>query len=169
MGQYCVDASVFITAWDVGYPINVLPSLWEKIAKSKDNIVLIKPIFDEINPISSSERKLSTTEKKEKYPLRMWLEENDFVETLIDSSIEAVSLELEREYKVSDVSKGAGPKDICLIAYAKTMNKTAVTFEAEQKHKPDKKNNYKIPLICKEQNVECITFIEMIRRLGIRI
>jgi len=56
-----------------------------------------------------------------------------------------------------------------LIAYAKKMKKIVVTFEAKQEQKPDKKNKYKIPLICKEQNVECITFMEMIRRLGIRI
>ena len=56
-----------------------------------------------------------------------------------------------------------------LIAYAKIMDKTVVTFEGEQPQKPGKKSNYKIPLICREQNVECIDFIKMLQCLDIRV
>jgi predicted nucleic acid-binding protein len=171
MGQYCVDANVFITAWDnkLGYPIGIFPSLWRRLTELKNRIIIIKPIFEEIEPISSSERKISAEEKRRKYPLRAWLEENGFDGTPVEDSIKVASLELEKEYEVRDISKGAGPNDILLIAYAKEMKKTVVTFEAEQKQKPRKKNNYRIPLICREQKVECITFVEMLSRLNIRI
>ena len=65
--------------------------------------------------------------------------------------------------------KGANQNDITLIAYAKVKEKTVVTFEEEQPQKPGKKKNYKIPLICNEQGVECIKFVTMLDRLGIRI
>lgn len=58
--------------------------------------------------------------------------------------------------------------DITLIAYAMVTGKTVVTFEGEQPQKPGKKCNYKIPLICHEQSVECINFVAMLDRLGIR-
>jgi hypothetical protein len=77
-GQYCVDANIFITAWYINYPPHILSSLWEHIAECRDDIVLIKPVFDEIEPISSSDHKLSRDKKREKYPLRLWLEESNF-------------------------------------------------------------------------------------------
>ena len=59
--------------------------------------------------------------------------------------------------------------DIALIAYAKNESKTVVTLEAQQPQKPGKKCNYKIPLVCDEQKVDCISFITMLERLGIEI
>ncbi|MBU0699872.1 DUF4411 family protein [bacterium] len=169
MKNYCVDANIFITAWYINYPINIFPSLWEKIANKKDEIILIKPIFDEIEPISSSDHKLEIAEKRTKYPIRMWLIENGFTETSIDDDINKTSLELEKAYEINDISKGADNKDILLISYAKEKNKTVVTLEGNQPQKPKEKYNYKIPLICQEQKVKCIDFVQMIGGLGIRI
>ncbi len=172
MSQYCVDANVFITAWHDGiggYTIEVFLSLWNQLAESKDDIVLIKPLFAEIDPISPADNKLTLDKKREKYPLHMWLQENDFVETPVNDDINSISLELEKEYEISDISKGAGQKDITLIAYAKKTNKIIVTLEAEQKQRPCKKCNYKIPLICYEQSVRCIHFVSMLKELSIRI
>ena len=169
MSQFCVDANIFITAWHSSYPIKIFRSLWPKLAESKGEIVIIKPIFDEIDPISSADNKLTLVKKKEKYPLRMWLVENQFLEIPVGNNIDPVSLDLEKEYEISDISKGAGQNDITLIAYAKTMNKTVVTFEEEQPQTPNKKCNYKIPLICSEQNVKCIDFVTMLDNLNIQI
>ena len=76
---------------------------------------------------------------------------------------------MEQEYETSNESKGAGQVDITLIAYAMVMRKTVVTLEALQPQKPGKKYNYKIPLICQEQGVDCIDFITMLDLLDIRI
>ena len=168
-GQYCVDANIFITAWYEDYRDSVLPSLWEQLALHHNDIILIKPIFDEIEPISSADKKLSKSKKKEKYPLRMWMQEKQFMITSINDETEAVSLSFEKKYETSNESKGANQKDITLIAYAKQMDKTVVTFEGRQPQKPVKKSNYKIPLICHEQDVKCINFVTMLERLGIRI
>ena len=167
--QYCLDANIFITAWNSNYPMNVFPSLWEQLAQCRNNLVLIKPVFDEIDPISSADKKLPTDKKREKYPLRVWMTENYFDAEPITDEINAVSLDLEKEYETNNNPKGANQNDITLIAHAKVKKKTVVTFEEEQDQKPGKKKNYKIPLICNEQGVECINFVEMLQRLNIRI
>ena len=169
MGQFCTDANIFLTAWNSVYPIRILAPLWKEIANSNNDIILIKPIFDEIDPISPADKKLSLSRKKDKYTLRMWLLDNNFTETSWNDDLDALSLSLEQEYEIKDISKGASQKDINLIAYAKEMNKIVVTFEETQRQKPLKKFNYKIPLICQEQNVECINFIQMLDALNIRI
>lgn len=168
-GQYCTDANIFLTAWYKSYPRHIFFSLWKQLSEYRNEIILIKPIFDEIEPFSPSDRKLPFDKKKKKYPLRVWLEKNRFDTTDIDDETNAVSLDLEREYKISNESKGAGQNDITLIAYAKIMGKTIVTFEAEQPQPPGKKSNYKIPLICREQDVVCIDFIKMLHHLNIRV
>ncbi|MFC1849110.1 DUF4411 family protein [candidate division CSSED10-310 bacterium] len=168
-GRHCIDANVFITAWYINYPPHILSSLWKRIAECRNDIEIIKPVFDEIEPISSSDLKLSTDEKRAKYPLRIWLEEANFPVPRIDNEVNRLSLVLEREYEISNESKGAGQVDITLIAYAKVMKKTVVTLESQQPQKPGKKSNYKIPLICREQHVDCISFVTMLAQLGIRI
>ena len=153
--EYCIDASVIIAAWQEDYPKDVFPSLWPQLAEHRTDMVLIKPIYEQIDPAKSL--------------LRMWMVDNGFKSIPIDGEVEELSLLLEKEYQVREKSKGADGKDIKLIAYAKINNKIVVTDEEEQPQKPVKKYNYKIPLICDEKEMECINFIEMIRRLGIRI
>lgn len=153
--DYCIDASAIIAAWDEDYPQDVFPSLWPQLAAHRTDMVLIKPIYDEIKPMTN--------------PLRMWMADNGFESIPIDGEVEELSLRLEKEYQVREKSKGASRNDIKLIAYAKMNNKIVVTEEGEQPQKPKKKYKYKIPLICDEKKVECINCIEMIRRLGIRI
>ncbi len=149
--------------------MQIFHPLWDQIAQHRADIVLIKPVFDEIEPISSSDRKLAIDKKKEKYPLRVWLEESRFAVPDVSNEINAVSLDLEREYETDNESKGAGQIDITLIAYAKITGKTIVTLESPQPQNPAKKSNYRIPLICQELGVDCITFIEMLDQLDLRI
>ncbi len=169
MDKYCVDANVFIDAWQEYYSPKNFPSFWKEIANIKKEIILIRPIFDEIEPIPSSDNKLAITKKREKYPIKMWLIDNKFTTTLIDDNINKTSLELEKEYEIEQKGNGANRNDILLISYAKEKNKTVVTQENHQSTIPGEKCNYRIPLICKEQGVECINLAELIDRLGIVI
>lgn len=167
--DYCIDASAIIFAWYEGYPKDVFPSLWSQLAEHRTNMALIKPIYDQIDPISQADKVKSALENRKKHPLRMWMADNGFKSIGIDEEVEELSLLLEEEYQVREKSGGADGKDIKLIAYAKINNKIVVTEEGEQPQKPIKKYRYKIPLICDEKEVECINCIKMIRRLGIRI
>lgn len=153
-GRYCLDANVFITCWNETYPINIFPSLWEQIAQHQSDIILIKPIYDQI------------IVKED--PLTKWLKENRFFSTSIDDETESLSLEWEGKYQIREESKGVDEEDIKLIAYAKRESKIVVTLEKKQDKDPSrKKYNYKIPLVCSEEKVPCINFVEMIDDLGI--
>jgi len=169
--KFCLDANALISSWYRDYPKTVFPSLWNKLVEIKSRIVLIKPIYYEIEPVISADNKLPVVEKKRKYPLRMWLAENGFESELvkIDDKINNASLLLEKEYEITTASKGANQNDVTLIAYAQITNNTVVTLEAKQPNKPDKISNYKIPLICEEQDVKCINFIDMLEKLKIRL
>jgi hypothetical protein len=64
--------------------------------------------------------------------------------------------------------KGVGENDLLIIATAKLAGVTLVSEEGRQLRLPDKKAKYKIPTVCKlpGADVECITFIELIRLSG---
>lgn len=154
MIMFCLDANIFITAWKKLYPIEVFPSLWDQFVEQKDKIVIIKPIFNEL--------------RKGQDELFDWINKQGFSITELSGEMEQLALELESEYETEDISKGAGPVDIKLIAYAKKSEYTVVTFE-HQPNPSKKKSTFKIPTICNEQQVECIQLVEFLRRTGIRI
>ena len=168
-GQYCVDANVFITAWHETYPPRILSTLWDRIAEHKDQITIIQPVYEEIEPIPQHERKKSKAELRERYPVRMWLQENGFIPSQIDEPTMNLSLQLELRYQISDESKGANQIDMTLIAFAKLNSKTVVTLEAVQIPRPGKRSNYKIPAICGDESVLCIGFVGLLDELGIAV
>ena len=183
--SYCIDANVFITAWHRDYPKHIFPKLYRELkSKLSGQIIIIKPIFDEIEPVTGGDTKLNSFDKKipnehekkkqqallESHPVRVWLKrEMKIKETPITEKVEILALGLKRKYKVDEKSKGASPADIKLIAFAALENHTVVTLEAYQKDVPDKKSNYKIPLICDREEVQCVNFIEMLDRSNIRV
>ena len=167
---FCLDANIFITAWHKVYPIEIFPSLWPELSNKKQKIILIKPIFDEIEPITKQDRKSFPKEKlEERFPLRLWLEENNFKTESLDNEVDELSLDLEMKYETNENGKGASKNDIKLIAYASYCSCVVVTFEAWQNSKPNNKSAYKIPLICSEENIKCIDFVKLLRNLDIKI
>lgn len=73
------------------------------------------------------------------------------------------------KYETDEYARGADEKDVTLIAFALLGNHTVVTLEEKQKQPPAKKSNYKIPLICHLKNVECINFVDLLRRCNIEV
>ena len=165
--KYCIDANVFITAWHMTYPHHMFPTLYRKMEPVvRDRTVIIKPIFDEIENFSIPEGKNPEKEK----PVRTWLTDKVGIEAAaVNAQVEQLSLELQREYEIGPATKGASKQDITLIAYACLNEHTVVSLESEQHQKPQRPSKYKIPLICKEQNVECITFVDFLDECGIQV
>lgn len=165
--KYCIDANVFLTAWHTTYPPRMFPTLYRKMEPVvRDRDVIIKPIFDEIENFSIPKAKNPETEK----PVRTWLPDKVGIEAAaVNAQVEQLSLELQREYKIGPATKGASKQDITLIAYARLNEHTVVSLESEQPNKPQKPSKYKIPLICKEQNVECITFVDFLDGCGVQV
>lgn len=166
--SYCLDADVFITAWNVTYPKSIFPTLYQEMqGKLPSQIILIKPVFDEIEPVSGRK---DPQKLKEQHPIRTWLKNDLSInETPIDDSVEQKALELMNKYETDEHSKGASETDITLVSYAWLHSHTVVTLEAEQNQKPAKKSKYKIPLICREEAVECINFVELLKRCKITV
>ena len=169
--RYCLDASALITAWVETHPIEIFPTLWSQLGtRDKSHLILIEDIFKEIEPYPNESKKLSVDERKEKYPLRYWLENNGFHSSIVEDEVNQIALMLESKYRIeNEVGRGASKNDILLIAYAQYHEYTVVTSEAIQKQKPEKKSKYKIPLICSEEDIESINFVELLRQLEIKI
>ena len=168
---YCIDANALINSWNEVYSIRILPSLWEKIAEHKTNLQIIKPIFDEIEPPTGNDKKaLSLNNFQKNYPLRSWLEQNQFSNAPeIEEKDEKLALELRRKYQVMEKVVGIGTNDTLLIAYAKNRGYTVVTHEADQGQDPLKLQNYKIPLVCRKERIRCIKFPKLLEELKIQI
>ncbi|TVQ22667.1 MAG: DUF4411 family protein [Spirochaetaceae bacterium] len=167
--MFCLDANVFMEAWNFTYPPRIFRPLWELIAVHADQMVLIRPVFEEIEPISSSDRQLSREQRAAKYPVRTWIEDTGFNIPDIDETVSNLSIRLERSYEIIPESKGAGQVDITLIAYAKIAGGIVVTMEAVQHQAPAKRSNYKIPLVCSEEGVACIDFVQLLDAIGINM
>lgn len=168
MKSYCLDANIFITAWNVHYPI-IIPefrNLWGRLAQNRDKIIIIKPIFDEIDPILSGGRKGKTVDQlREQFPLRQWLEDNHFKPASIDLADEQEALRLRQHYQTKESAKGVSFNDTILVAYAGNRKYIVVTYEGKQLNYDGSIWNIKIPLACEQQEVECITFSEMLQEI----
>lgn len=164
--KYCLDANVLITAYNELYPQDLFPGTWKLLARKEQQIVFLKTIFDEIDPYSGNDRDLQANQRKEKYPLRYWLETNNFSTRKTDGETNQIALQLEHDYQTKEHGQGANKNDILLIAFAQRYNYTVVTLEANQLQTPRKKSNCKIPLICREEDVSCINFVELLRGLS---
>jgi hypothetical protein len=167
--MYCLDANVLLTAWYVTYPPRIFAPLWELLAANHQQMLLIRPVFDEIEPISSSDRRLDPVTRSTKYPLRSWIENTGFTIAEIDEEVSNLSLRLEYSYEVAAESKGASQVDITLIAYAKRNQGTVVTLEGYQNQRPGERKNYKIPLICVEEGVPWLNFVQMLDEIGVNM
>ncbi len=177
--KYCLDANVLMTAWYVTYPPETFPTLYEEMEKKlPGNIIIIKPIFDEIEPISDNNlKKLLKSAKddersrkkiKEDFSLRIWIKYKLSIgEIHISDDVKQKSLSLMSKYETSNLSSGAGETDIELISYAHENTFTVVTLESRQKQKPTKQCRYKIPLICEKEGVTCIGFIDLLNKCNI--
>ena len=168
-----MDANALIEPWNQTYKpsIHLFRNLWRKLvwARENDLIRIAQPIFDEIDPIPPDDEKNLTKEQcRERYPLRCWLMENGFRDAVepISEEVEMASLELEKKYEINpNTKKGASKNDIRLIAYARYIGGCVVTLENQQPTPPPHRSGYKIPLICKEENVRCINFVEFLEEI----
>lgn len=66
--------------------------------------------------------------------------------------------------------KGVSENDIFLIAAAKIRGMSIIANEAPQAAPPKKRQNYKIPLVCsqEENSVPCRSFINFVKNSGAR-
>ena len=148
------DTNIFITAWWHTYPSDIFPTLWTQLSQNSKQITILQPIFTEL--------------KKKADAVCNWIEAQPFQVEPITIEMNQKALDMEARYQTGKSPRGADSVDIQLIAWAKITGNTVVTFES-QLNIPDKVYNYKIPTICKREQVNCILFVDLLRDLRISI
>jgi len=164
--RYCVDSNIFITSWNKNYPPDLFSGVWSGLSSKKDQLVLIKPIFDEIDrPVDGDEKMMSPEAFRRKYPLFHWAR-NHLDASPLDEGAGNLAAELRDRYDAGRGGSGVGLNDIMLVACAKHHGYPVVTLEKEQPNRPFQKNRYKIPAICKAEGVRCLnSFVDLLRDL----
>ena len=165
--KYCLDTNVFFELW-YGLPQRTFPSLYRLLKeKLPAHAIVIEPIYNEIKPMVEKK----SGERKNFAAIHDWVKNTLEIEkTPVDNEVKQKTLELEVLYETDPNNpKGASKADLALIAYAHFHGHTVVTMEGQQSQKPDKKSNYKIPLICQEQDVRCINLVRLLEELEIEV
>lgn len=148
---YSVDASALIHGWRRAYPPDVFPTVWERLDELSDSGRLL--IIDEVY--------LELSKKDDE--LHDWCKaRQDAIVYEIDDGVQEKVGEIMAKYpKLVDTAKGKSGADPFVIALAMVDNpyKTVVTQESGGgARKPQ------IPYVCVEEDVPCISLLELIRK-----
>jgi hypothetical protein len=154
--MYFLDANVFIRAQLDYYPPERIPEFWKWLAYQAESgfVKVPRPVWDEIKPHDEN-----LTEWMKEHQENLILDPDDS-DILVSDVLDLYSTDLKPE----DLEKiGADP---FLIAAARFYGATVVSKEGS---KPSKKGaNRKIPDICRDFGVQCITDHKLIVDLNFR-
>ena len=142
--KYSFDASGFIDSWNRYYPIDIFPTLWKKISKMLKNQIIIASsvVWDEIKRKDDEIKNyLDKFQKCFKIPLK---NEQKFIEKILEKNPEWIK-------------NGKNEADPFVIALAKMNELQVVTYE-----NPKKTKNH-IPAVCRQFQVNCLSFIDFLR------
>ncbi|MCD4792157.1 MAG: DUF4411 family protein [Bacteroidales bacterium] len=155
MSNYSIDTSSILDAWVRYYPLDTFPSFWTNFslfAKNKIGIAteLIK------HEISNKDDGCIK-----------WFKENKLDDFFvpIDNNIQSYVTELMKNpnyQRLVEDRKGTNGADPFVIALAQSQNLIVVTGEKATNNlsKP------KIPDVCKDIGINCITILELMRKEG---
>lgn len=149
---YCVDTSGWLDGWQRYYPKDVFPSLWAKLDEliARGDIIASEEVYVELQRKSDD--------------LHDWIKDRKQMLVPLDEAIQARALELLAEFpRLVDTLRGRSRADPFVIATAMERGTVVVTGEplTGKMEKP------RIPDVCKVKNIRCITFLQMIRELGL--
>ena len=148
--SYCIDTSALMDGWVRYYPQETFPTLWVNL----DRLI-------EANRLISSEEVLQELERKEGDTLYGWAKDRDRMFLPLDASIQACAKQIMLDHpQLVDGRTGKSFADPWVIATAH-VNKVAVVTGEKPSGRP---NRPKIPDVCRQMNVVCISFVDLIRR-----
>jgi predicted nucleic acid-binding protein len=163
MKRYLLDTNIFIQAHRATYPLDVVPSFWNKLKDLADEgiIISIDKVKKEIFDKSAHEDEL-----------REWCSQNLNPDFFLDTASSINSYKDVINWASSQISHYRDSAieefletdlaDPWLVAYAKSNNLAIVTYETSR---PDRVKSIKIPEPCRHFNVEFMTLIDMFREL----
>ena len=164
MSLYIVDSNFFIQAHRAYYPLDVVPSFWQKVSDLANRQIIksIDKVKTEIYDNSSHEDELKIW-CKTNLPEDFFLNTEDVIENYSKIALWADSMRTHyhqsaiREFLQADLA------DPWLVAYAMDCDCVLVTYE---KSEPNRKSKIKIPEVCSNFGVRYINTIEMLRELN---
>ena len=147
--KYCIDTSALMDAWVRWYPQEMFPTLWDKM----DELLAAGRLI-------SSEEVLLELERKEGDTLHAWAQERQQFFLPLDVTIQGCASRIMTSHpRLVDGRTGKSFADPWIIATADTHKCIVVTGEKPtgQRERP------KIPDVCRDMNLRCISFVDLIR------
>lgn len=151
--MYCIDTSALLHAWRRDYPPDIFGSLWDMLNSLIESRKLIAP--DEV--LFELERGGDD--------LYHWAKERDSVFVEPDEEVQQIVKQIVDTYPnfVPQESSDGIWADPYIIALAKVRGLIVVT--GEKAVGPGAKK-VKIPNVCHDLQVECIDFLQLLRKEG---
>lgn len=154
--KYLLDANTYIQAKNQYYGMDFCPAYWDWLDQQFQvgTVASIKMVADEL--------------KTGKDELATWVKNHNehFIDTSDDASQEQfgkiASLVVERDYKPQNRDNFLAGADPWLIAKASVTDATVVTLESR---KGPGTKSVKLPNICQDFDVPCISSHELLRTL----
>lgn len=154
MKKFSFDTSAFIEPWRRHYPFDVAESLWKHLdTLGKSEVITAQQeVYEEIQ---NKDDDLARWMKTRKHFFSQPTEEvQNEVRTILKSHARLLSVTRNRS--------GADP---WVIAQAKVINGAVVTYEVWD----PKRKNMKIPEVCHDLGIRCLTFVDFLRECRIRL
>jgi hypothetical protein len=165
MSLFILDTNCFIQSHRVTYPLDVVPTFWEKLKSLsyERKIISIDKVRDEIF--------------KNDDELKEWIEKNLPEDFFQRAETQGTTYNYGRVSQWADSKKGHylekaikdflkdDNADAWLIAYALTINEGCIIV-TQEKSEPNRKSKIKIPDVCIAFGLPYKNLIEMFRMLG---
>ncbi len=147
--SYSIDTSALIEAWVRHYPPDVFPTLWKRIEKLIGDGWLLA--IDEV--LRELERKSDDLHKWAKQHGRLFVSTDQAI-------MQRAGPVINQFPSLADPQSQRGKADPFVIALAMERNLTVVTAERSKPTKP------RIPDVCQQLQVPCISLIKLFRWEG---
>ena len=164
MPPYLLDSNFFIQAHRIGFPLDVVPSFWNKVKELAENgkIISIDKVKNEIYRDGDDLEKWC----RDNLPLDFFKNASTVITSYAQIVTWAHSKNDQYTQQALNTFMDADEADAWLIAYGYTHSYPIVTYEISS---PSSKKSIKIPDACLPFGVKTLIPIEMFRELGVRI
>ncbi|MBI9051165.1 MAG: DUF4411 family protein [Anaerolineaceae bacterium] len=167
--RFCIDSSVYITAQRTYYAFDIAESFWNALEDLATNKIILSPIAAYIEIQKGKDQLAEWTKiwKKE-----LFIEPDFNVNRELTKVADYVNTNYMDQHWISDFLSGADP---WVIAQASAHNLIVVTMEnqksSEERDKTINKirGKIKIPNVCAQFDVQCITTFEFMRENNIKL
>ena len=154
---YLLDTNVFISGAKFYYPMKVFPGFWDWLEYEHKigEFILIDRVFHELQ--GGDDLAIWTRERLKPVSANI----REYLDVIQCADGKVLNQSGER-YRREAMEKFAKCADSYLIAHAKAENCIVVTYEKDAQSP----KNVKIPTICEDLQVPCITVLELLRTLN---